>query len=1301
MSIRPTSPAASGVRPLLNALLLAMLGSAAWAATPEISNVPLSSTSTTTAKPNIMFILDDSGSMAWDFMPDDLADPNDAAVADDVYGALSAQCNGVAYNPAITYTPPVKIDATTGAVSNYANASFTAARSDGFNSLSGSTNLTGRFYFHYLGYLGSPPALSWRYASNGSVDTTTPFYKECLTLISRDANNIRIGNAKFEKRTMSATSTDAQNYANWYAYYRTRQLTMRSAAGRAFADLSDAYRVGFTRINHTGVTGTSFLNSSDFTTAQKSSFFNLLYTAGTSGNTPLRASLSKVGRYYGNVITGQTDPVQYSCQRNYAVLSTDGYWNSTAGSQLDGSAIGQQDGTEARPMRDGARTTITEVRIKEVGTQGVSTTPMNMTVTGNLVTVSTRGGGNCNSNEYRVRQRAASCTAPWTRTTTTVVSDVNKFTTLTVNGVRGITSSEPSSRNVTTQSIAPDCPTANWFTTSGTDNSSICRSQQFVTSRGYTIGGELYVASGAGTSVTAGASSTPASTPIDSDNTTTTTATTAGDSNSLADVAEYYWKTDLRTNNDDKSKNNVPTSGDDNAAHQHMTTFTIGLGLKGTLNYDRNYLTQTTGDFADLRSGAKTWPVPAGTLTTNDAENATHIDDLWHAAVNGRGQYFSAADPNQLDDAISTTLSAIRRVTESGAAAAASTLTPVSGDDWVFLPSFTTVDWTGDLRAFKFTFNAANELEAPNTTAGNEIWSASNQLIARTSARRILFNNGGALADFTYANLTTAGQNALFDNRCSRAISTPSANLSQCSTLTAPALAKVTGANLVSFLVGDRTLYQSAADTANRVFRTRNSPLGDFVNASPVYVGKPPFRYADTDYASFVSAKAGRTKMVYAAANDGMLHAFKVGSGAGDTTGGAELWAYVPSKVMGEMWRLADEGFGTDHRFFVDATPNVSDIFDSVAGHWRTILVGGLGAGGRGYYALDVTDPESPAMLWEFSDTNLGYTFGNTVITKDATGTWVVVFTSGTNNTGGGDGAGRLYVLNAVTGALIRTVATNDATGTNVGNTSTPNLGRLNAWINADSDNTAVRFYAGDMLGNLWRFDHDDRLAPPGREAVLLGRALAADGTAQPITGKPVLTEAAVIDGVKTPVVSFGTGRMLNLGDLSDTTLQSIYSIKDTLGENSLGVLRSTGAGLVKQTLNSTRGMDPVAPVDWSTKNGWFVDLAVSSKERVHLDGVQLAAGVLAFASTVPTADACSQGGVSFLYQFDLTNGNVLGTTAFSTMIVGLNRVMSVNGKVSAIVTTQDQKTSLAGGGSGSISPGNTVKRSSWRELTD
>lgn len=1278
-------------RPL--AVSLALAAPLAQAAVPDIANVPLGTTSTTTAKPNIMFILDDSGSMNWLYMPDEMSNSSR-------YGYWSSQCNGVAFNPdpTVTYAPPVRINATTGAIESYPNVSFTAAPDDGFASGSGTVNLatSGNIFYRYT---GSQPALSWRYSSNGNVDTTTTFYTECQTATST-------ASSVFTRVNVSDLSaSDQQRYANWYSYYRKRVLTMRTAAGRAFADLSDGYRVGFTKISDSSVTGTNFLPPADFNTAQKVAFFNLLYTSGTGGFTPLRGALSKVGRYYGGVLTrtGSPDPVQYSCQRNYAVLSTDGYWNddsefSTYGPlDLAGNNVGQQDGTALRPMKDGASTRVTRVRTQEVGSTTVSDTPMRTTASGrhNVVSSATgqrRANGNrCDSDEYLVTRTGAgtaSCSIDWTRTTTATQSTITRYTTVIVDGTAGPTTAAPIDRNesASTPATAPACPQANWVITNPA-TSDRCRTIGELRNDGLTVGGTAFTVTSGPTSTALTAPVTTSSTPINTDNTTETTTTTAGDSNTLADVAHYYWATDLRST----LENNVPTSSADSATHQHMSTFTIGLGLKGTLNYDRNYLSQSSGDFVDIKNGTKNWPVPSGTV--GSGENATHIDDLWHAAVNGRGQYFSASNPDQLDDAITTTLASIQRVTESGAAAAASTLTPVLGDDWVFVPSFTTGEWSGDLRAFKFTFTDTGELIAPDTGPNQEIWSASQRLNARTTARRVLFRNGTTLSDFNATNLAAAGLLADFENRCSRTGSTE--NLSQCGGLSTAAQAKVTAANLVSYLAGDRSLYLNATAVDDQVFRTRlTSLLGDFVNASPVYVGKPPFRYADAGYAAFAAEKATRTPVVYAASNDGMLHAFKVGTGRGDASGGTELWAYVPSAAMGQMWRLADQNY--DHRFYVDATPNVSDVYDATAGRWRTILVAGLGAGGRGYFALDITDPDNPVSLWEFTDTNLGYTYGNPVVTKDASGTWIVAFTSGTNNVSGGDGVGRLYILDAITGTLVRSISTS------AGDTASPsNMGRLNAWVSSDTDNTALRFYAGDTLGNLWRFDHDDRIAPAGREATLLGRAQTSTGAAQPITAKPVLTEKS-INGVPTAIISFGTGRLLTTTDLGDTTTQSIYGVKDTLGATGLGVLRSTGAALVQQTLNNTtRGVDTVAPVDWSTRNGWYFDLTASSKEKVYVDGVQLAAGILAFASTVPNADACSQGGSSYLYQIDINSGQVTGVDTFTTMIVGLNRVMSNNGKVSAIVTTQDQKTVLKGSTGGSGSGGSNVRRASWRELTD
>jgi type IV pilus assembly protein PilY1 len=1096
----------------------------AHAALIDVSNVPLSA-SLSQVKPNIMFILDDSGSMALSYMPDEAATFDGDGNIDN-YGYRSAHCNGLAFNPTLPYRPPVRADGT-----SYPDAGFTAAPEDGFNPAAGSSSLSGSVYFVYRNDKKLTP-MSWIYRANGTLDTSTPFYKDC-TLSSTVATD------QFIPVTIT-TASDAtlrQKYANWYAYYRTRRLLMRTATGEAFRNIGDEFRVGFTVISDSSVTSSSFLDVKDFTGTHRSSFYSLLYSAQTDGGyTPLRGALSKTGRYFANKISGQrTDPMQYSCQRNYALLSTDGYWNTGESGwpgletssygplQLDGSSrVGQQDGALARPMKDSS------------GTSG------------------------------------------------------------------------------------------------------------------------------------------------------------GGDSNSLADVAQYFWSTDLRTDFPD----NVPTTKRDSATHQHLNTFTVGLGVRGTLSYDRNYLTQTTGDYADLVAGrnGKEWPVPAGTLEDNKT-NATHIDDLWHAAVNGRGQYFSATDPQTLADAIGTTLNEISKDAGSSAAASASSLTPVTGDNWVFLPSYSnSPTWHGDLRAFQFTTDAVTAgLIAPDTGDGKAVWSARTRLDARdlvTRPRRVLFGNGaGKLLDFTYANLLALKYNSDFDSLCAGA-----RPLSQCNRLTSAALAKATGDNLVNFLRGDLQLQMGAPAADNQVFRNRYSRLGDFVNAAPVYVAKPPFKYADAGYAQFITDRASRTKMVYAPANDGMLHAFQVGENETDPVGGDELWAFVPRGVLPHLRRLADVGYDANHSNLLDATPTIGDIFAD--GQWRTILVGGMGAGGRYYYALDITNPASPALLWEFSDANLGLTFGNPVITKDAKGTWLVAFTSGINNVG--DGRGRLYLLDALTGKL-RTGAGEIITP--AGDATTPsNLGRLNAWVPSDTDNTAMRFYAGDMLGNLWRFDHDDRVAPSGVEATLLGQALGPNLVPQPITGKPVLTEL-ISNYTPITVVSFGTGRLLNNADLASTSLQTIYSVRDTLGNTGLGPLRDPKAKLVRQDLNASRRLDDAKSVDWNAQNGWYVDLNQGSGERVALDGIPLASGLIAFASTVPNGDPCGNGGSSYLYQFLLPSGDVRDLEVSNSLIVGVSRVMDSTGRVSAFFTKRDQSTQLKAAGLGVRNNSNSLRRAAWREL--
>jgi type IV pilus assembly protein PilY1 len=787
----------------------------------------------------------------------------------------------------------------------------------------------------------------------------------------------------------------------------------------------------------------------------------------------------------------------------------------------------------------------------------------------------------------------------------------------------------------------------------------------------------------------------------------TVTTSTGGSSDSLADVAMYYYKTDLRDaslNNcqgalgvgTNVCNDNVAPQGNDVASWQHMTTFTLGLGLSGILKYDKNYLTQVSGDFNDLKQGTKNWPIPGG------GEGAENIDDLWHAAVNGRGQYFSASDPTTLSTSLSAILASVTEKIGSASGAAASNLQPVPGDNKLFVAQYTSGKWTGDVLAL--SIDPESGLISPTAA-----WSAKTQLnamVAGGTPRNIYYfkknvsGNGGVLRDFTHANLTTDGLNGNVDGVCSK-----SPALSQCSTLV-PADVTIanSGSNLVTWLRGGY----------NAVYRLRESPLGDIIGGAPVFVSKPPFKYTENSYANFVTTNATRAGTVYVAANDGMLHAF-------DGTTGNEKWAYMPSDVLPNLYKLADNSYASNHQYLVDGAPIIGDIY--VGGAWKTILVGGLGAGGRSYYALDITNPNSPVALWEFTDTHLGLTFGNPIITKRADGTWVVVFASGyNNNAGGGDGNGRLYVLNANTGAMITSIPTNTAVSTPAGTTTTPSgLAKLNVWVDSEIDNTAKRFYGGDLLGNLWRFDIDGIVAPNNAALRLAQLSAGSPATPQPITTQVSLAEITQ-SSVKYPVVFVATGKYLGTSDLSNTAQQSVYALKDPLTATGLGDVRA-GTTLVAQTLTDEYNSETPPkktgnrkvtknPVSWSSKNGWYVDL-LSAGERVNVDP-QLLFNTLTVAANVPSNDACTIGGVSYLYRFDIgtggssTNGSdTAGTWMGNTMIVGLSFVQlqkaggsAGSGDLVTITVDNAGNTGTSKVPEPASSTGAT-RRTSWREIVN
>lgn len=817
---------------------------------------------------------------------------------------------------------------------------------------------------------------------------------------------------------------------------------------------------------------------------------------------------------------------------------------------------------------------------------------------------------------------------------------------------------------------------------------------------------------------------------------------TTASANSLADAAKYYYDTDLRNSGLsnctgilglDVCTDNVFTSSTDTNTKQHMTSFTLGLGADGQLVYQDDYPTATTGDYHNIVNGALNWPVPVSNAETT-------IDDLWHAAVNAHGQYFSAKTPTQLSNGLNNALSQISARVGAGAAAATSTLNPVAGDNYAYVASYTTAKWYGNIE--QRTVNiltgqvstdavwcaeniAASSCSSPGVqvtsinggstdvncvTSGvaaasscavgvydavaqtcsvpmatSCIGTLPGRVAASSDTRTIKMSDGaGALVDFTLANLTAAGLAGSM---------TPSA-LSQYGSLTVAQQGNATAANLVNYLRGQKG-YEIAASnpTDNQVFRYREAVMGDAIESQPAYIAKPVYSYADAGYSAFKTAQASRTGTVYLGTNDGMLHAF-------DTTNGAELWAFVPTPVIPNMLTLADKNYTNLHKNYVNGDITIADICTanctSSSATWKTILVGGLHGGGRGYYALDITTPSSPTLLWEFTTSNyanLGYSFGAPLVTKKLDGTWVVLLATGYNNSEGGvgDGVGRLLVVDAASGALLSNIST--ATGS----TGTPSgLAQINYYVdNLATDNTASYVYGGDLQGNVWRFDIN------ANSVMKFATLLDASSNPQPITVRP---ELANINGNR--MVYIGTGKYLEVSDLTNTQLQTVYGIIDA---NASSTLTNARASLVQQTLTtvsgtSTRTVSSNA-VNYASTRGWYINLP-DTGERQNVAST-LASGTLIVPSNVPANTACTPGGYGWLNYVDYQTGGavdhatMLGSTQTNAMIVGLN-VMYLGSSYSPVVNvvTADRPTPqlmpvpFRGSAAGFQS-----KRVIWREL--
>jgi type IV pilus assembly protein PilY1 len=334
---------------------------------------------------------------------------------------------------------------------------------------------------------------------------------------------------------------------------------------------------------------------------------------------------------------------------------------------------------------------------------------------------------------------------------------------------------------------------------------------------------------------------------------------------------------------------------------------------------------------------------------------------------------------------------------------------------------------------------------------------------------------------------------------------------------------------------------------------------------------------------------------------------------------------------------------------------------------------------------------------------------------------------SGYNNA---DGVGRLYVINANTGTLIRTISTGVGTAANPSG-----LSKLAARVpTSNTDNTVFQVYGGDLLGNVWRFDVNNDIGTPGYDAQLLINLQDPSGNPQPITAKPTV---ASVGG--NPLVIVGTGRYLGVTDLSTTTINSVYGIQDKLTTTTLTTPRGTGNKFVHQVMTDTTCPTDAATaglcttgqtvrtstnytVDWTVNDGWHVDLVLAG-ERMVTDPT-LGLGTLAFttikpqSSTTGTVTSCttsdtSVSATSYLYYLNyLTGGPVDGSKGLvgnllCTCVATRPSVVRLpDGTVEAIIRTSGSGNST-GTDMGSTSRqdlivdqgGGALRRLSWRDL--
>ncbi len=1105
----------------------------------SIANVPL--LTGTAVAPNIMFVLDDSGSMQWEAMPDSIRSNTkgqppayvfplpDNGNGTNLYGASiyfedvpnfsegnpenlrwrSSSNNTIFYDPAITYQPWLRFNGTThvpvtgDAIGNVdpTNAPYNPAYpARGTLNLNPASALSKSAYWITT---GTGTDCYWSECASSFWPVTYYVYKGSGSVTAADSYvRYQIRNSVGYKKDPAGSGSESsvtqfswpladgtfetrtvaeelQNFANWFSYYRSRTLAARGGASRAFAEVDTEKRLGYTTINHPGEADYTFL-----------------------------------------IDTGTT------------------FTGSNRTSWFDG-LLGMKNSTSGTPLRSALQWA------------------------GEYYSSTSTGASN---------PWYPAAEAECRRSFTILTSDGywnGSYPNSNVNSLGALGNADGSGGPVHTSDLGD--PT--------------------IVNFGYT-----------------------ASAPYQDSY-----------SDTLADIAMYFWKNDLQT-----AANRVsPIPGRDPAYWQHMTTFTLSIGVQGTLDPD---VVAKDDTFA-------AWPSP--TSGTEDHK----IDDLLHAAVNSRGRFISARNPEEFTDGLRAALQDIDD-TAGSAASLSGNSTSVSTGSKVYQARFTGGDWSGDLIAWSLDSTSGSVAPSGTDADGNALgaWYASEQMPS-PSDRKIYTSLTGAAGSLDDFDTSTSGLNATALNL---GASDPSAS------------------DLVAYIRGSSA--KEGVSTGSLRQRTRatsaNAPLGDIVNSSPAFIGSSPNRVYDrttlpgaTSYQSFRDNTAARANLIYVGANDGMLHAF-------NATTGKEVFAYVPKTVLPKLKALAELDYG--HEFYVDGDIVVEDVFDG--SNWRTVLVASLGRGGRALIALDVTNPTSGTgasmtgnlassdLLWELqgnSTNKLGYALGSPVIAPMNDGTWRAIIGNGYN---AGDGKAYLLLANLFDASDVVVLSTDN-------NATAEGLGGVGGWDN-DGDGDVDFLYSGDLAGRLWKFDVSSTnkngwsvANKSGSVGTPVLQATDASGNPQPIVAPPTVGSHPDTGELW---IFFGTGRFISTGDRSDASIQTWYGVRDPIvddvpsaanrdrdvlverlitheGEVSRADGSKAYVRLISDSTDTSASAGNEAIVDASgnyVKHGWYIDLKVSggsaAGERMLVRNVLLT-DVLLGSTFIPNNDVCGSLGDGWL----------------------------------------------------------------------